>query len=650
MPSSRRNHRARIFGLVSILLAGSMLIINPVNAETAARPFSVAQQDPPTDSDEPPILSDKVDAELAAALDTKGSADFYIDFADHADLAAASSILDWADRGAAVVKALQATADASQAEVRKQLDAEQVSYTSFWISNTILVRSGSTALAQQAVEQAAVEAIRAPQTYEIPEPTIGIDEQQINAVEWGIDRINADDVWSTLGVRGEGIVVGSIDTGVNFQHPALAAQYRGNSGGEINHDYNWFDPSQVCAGGIPCDNNNHGTHTMGTMVGGDGGANNIGVAPGARWIAAKGCESNSCSDRALLESGQWMLAPTRLDGSGADPARRPQIINNSWGGPGGNSWYSQTIDAWRAAGIFPAFSGGNSGPSCGSAGSPGDDEQAFASGSFDINNVIASTSGRGRVGGAAKPDLAAPGVNVRSSFANGGYGSLSGTSMASPHTAGTVALIWAAAPTLQGDIGRTMAVLNETAVDTENLTCGGTAADNNVWGEGRLDALAAVTLARLPVGTVTGHVTDAVSGRAIAGTSVVITGPFERTSGTGSDGGYSFVLPVGDYTVTASAFGYRNRTGDGDRPRGGDRRPGSAAVRVAVGCGVRHRVQHLRTGRQRHGDHRRHPDSGDHHGCRRPLCLYCSADGKVPDDGHRRRLPHLDDRRSHGQR
>ena len=314
MPSSRRNHRARIFGLVSILLAGSMLIINPVNAETAARPFSVAQQDPPTDSDEPPILSDKVDADLAVALDTKGSADFYIDFADHADLAAASSMADWADRGAAVVKTLQATADASQAEVRKQLDAEQVSYTSFWIANTILVRSGSTALAEQAVEQAAVEAIRPPQTYEIPEPTIGIDEQQINAVEWGIDRINADDVWSTLGVRGEGIVVGSIDTGVNFQHPALAAQYRGNSGGEINHDYNWFDPSQVCAGGIPCDNNNHGTHTMGTMVGGDGGANNIGVAPGARWIAAKGCESNSCSDTSA--------AGVRPMDAGAHPAGR----------------------------------------------------------------------------------------------------------------------------------------------------------------------------------------------------------------------------------------------------------------------------------------------------------------------------------------
>ena len=290
----------------------------------------------------------------------------------------------------------------------------------FWISNTILVRSGSTELVREAVQQAGVETIRAPQTYQMPEPTIGIDEQQIGAVEWGIDRIQADDVWSTFGVRGEGIVVGSIDTGVNFQHPALAAQYRGNSGGAINHDYNWFDPSHVCDGGTPCDNNNHGTHTMGTMVGSDGGANNIGVAPGASWIAAKGCETNSCSDAALLASGQWMLAPTRLDGSGADPARRPHIINNSWGGPGGNSWYSQTVNAWRAAGIFPAFSGGNSGPACGSASSPGDDVQAFASGAFDINNAIAGFSGRGRVDSPVKPNVAAPGVHVRSSIASGG--------------------------------------------------------------------------------------------------------------------------------------------------------------------------------------------------------------------------------------
>ena len=249
MRSSRRIHRARIFGLVSILLAGSMLIINPVNAETAARPFSVAQQDPPTDSDEPPILSDKVDADLAAALDTKGSADFYVDFADaptsprrRPSPTGRSGAPPSSRRCRPPPTPARRTSANSWTRSRSATPASG-SPTPSWSAG------GSTALAQQAAARPTVEAIRAPQTYEIPEPTIGIDEQQIDAVEWGIDRISADEVWSTFGVRGEGIVVGSIDTGVNFQHPALAAQYRGNSGGAINHDYNWFDPSRCVPAG-----------------------------------------------------------------------------------------------------------------------------------------------------------------------------------------------------------------------------------------------------------------------------------------------------------------------------------------------------------------------------------------------------------------
>ena len=80
---------------------------------------------------------------------------------------------------------------------------------------------------------------------------------------------------------------------MQFDHPALVRQYRGNNGdGTFDHNYNWFDPAGVCVPSTaPCDNDGHGTHTMGTMVGDDGGANQIGVAPGAKWIAAKGCES-----------------------------------------------------------------------------------------------------------------------------------------------------------------------------------------------------------------------------------------------------------------------------------------------------------------------------------------------------------------------
>jgi subtilisin family serine protease len=256
----------------------------------------------------------------------------------------------------------------------------------------------------------------------------------------------------------------------------------------------------VCSadGKTVCDNNGHGTHVTGTMVGDDGGSNQVGVAPRAHWIAAKGCESNSCSSSALLASGQWMLAPRDLNGQNPRADLRPHVVNNSWGGGRGNPWYQSTVDAWIAAGIFPQFAIGNSGPGCGSANDPGDYIQSYAAGAYDINNNIAgfSSRGPGAFGGEIKPNVAAPGVNVRSSWNDGNYRSISGTSMASPHVAGAVALIWSAAPAFNRNIAMTRQVIDDTAVDVNSLSCGGSVDDNNVFGEGRLDAFAAVTEAR----------------------------------------------------------------------------------------------------------------------------------------------------------
>jgi subtilisin family serine protease len=538
----RRLGRALV--LASAVLAATGLLVIPAAAQPSTNGGS------------------KIEKSLAAELSTEGSADFYVEFAEQADLSTAAVLADWNQRGKAVVDALRRTADASQSDVRKQLDRTGTSYQPFWVANTILVRSGSDSLAQTLASFGDVARLRSPHTYSLPQPSPGVAEDAINSVEWGINRIRADQVWSTFGVRGEGITVANIDTGVDFDHPALVDKYRGNTGGgTFNHNYNWFDPSNVCGTPslAPCDNNNHGTHTMGTMLGDDGAGNQIGVAPGARWMAAKGCESNNCSDFALLSSGQWILAPTDLSGANPRPDLRPNIVNNSWGGGGNNTWYLATVNAWRASGIFPAFSNGNSGPSCGTSGSPGDYAESYSSGAFDINGVIASFSSRGPASGRIKPNLAAPGVNVRSSINGGGYAAFNGTSMASPHTAGTVALMWSAAPSLIGDLTQTMALLNQTAVDTSDLTCGGTADNNNVWGEGKLDAFSAVEQSpRGPVGTLAGTVSNASTGAPLSGAQVNVTGPVNRSATTGASGTYQFTLPVGSYSITVSAFGFDN--------------------------------------------------------------------------------------------
>src|SRR5262245_4145950 len=543
-PQLRRLGRARV--LVAALFVTLPLLVVPA----AAQPSQVG--------------GGKIEHSLAVALDSKGSADFWIEFADRADLSAASKLADWDQRGQAVVDALRRTADASQSDVRKQLSLSGVSYEPFWVANTILVRDGSDSLATTLASFGNVTRLRSPKTYSLPPASPGERENTINAVEWGIAAINADDVWSTFGVRGEGITVANIDTGVQYDHPALVGKYRGNTGGgTFNHNYNWFDPSNVCGNPslAPCDNHGHGSHTMGTMVGDDGAGNQIGVAPGARWIAAKGCETNNCSDFALLAAGQWIAAPTDLSGANPRPDLRPNIVNNSWGsdnGPIVDPWYQATVQAWRAAGIFPAFSNGNAGPSCDSSGTPGDYTASYSSGAFDINGVIASFSSRGPgENGNLKPNIAAPGVNVRSSVPGNGYATSNGTSMASPHTAGTVALMWSAAPSLIGNIDQTATLLDDTAVDTPDTSCGGTADDNNVWGEGKLNAFAAVEQSpRGPVGTLNGTVSNASTGAPLSGAQVNVTGPVNRTATTGADGTFQWTLPVGSYSISVSAFGF----------------------------------------------------------------------------------------------
>jgi subtilisin family serine protease len=534
------------------------LLALALGAALAVGSVADASQPPPRPE---PVA--KVAPEVLAELSNAGETTFWAILTAEADLSTAKDIADRTARGEFVVDELKGVADGTQASLLDRLDQLGVAYKPFWITNAVEITAGESVLQEVAARPEVAEIVADP-VYQLPQPTPGEVEQAVATVEWNIDRIRAPEAWSTFGARGEGIVVANIDTGVQFNHPALVAQYRGNRGGGVfDHNYNWFDPARICGNPslAPCDNNGHGTHTMGTMVGDDGdpGTNQIGVAPHARWIAAKGCETTNCTLASLLAAGQWVLAPTDLNGANPRADLRPHIVNNSWGGASGDPFYQATVDAWVASGIFPVFASGNPGSTCGAASAPGNYLASYSVGSFDNNNNIAGTSGRGpsAITGAIKPNIAAPGVNVRSSLPNNTYGSFSGTSMATPHVAGTVALMWSSSTALVGDVAATRALLDSTAIDTSDLTCGGTANNNNVWGEGRLDAFAAVAQApHGPAGTLTGSITNAVTGAPLAGARVTASGTVSRATTTGANGTYSIPLPVGVYDVTASLFGF----------------------------------------------------------------------------------------------
>ncbi|MFD4260821.1 S8 family serine peptidase [Streptomyces sp. NPDC058534] len=314
------------------------------------------------------VADDKVAMELRSAMKKDPTTSFWVRFKDRPDLTEAKGEKDWAKRGKAVLKELQDTAARSQAGVIAQLKASGADYRAFHASNAVHVRQGTLEVAERLATEGEVASIGVDHSYDLPEPVkskrVPAVRSAAGPVEWGVEAIGADRVWDDFRTRGGGIVVGSIDSGAQSDHPALAGSYRGNKGdGTFDHDYNWFDPAKVCDdSGVPCDNNGHGTHTIGTMTGDGGEGNRIGVAPGAQWIAAKGCESINCSESALLASAEWMLAPTDLGGQDPRPELRPHIVNNSWGndnGPITEPWFSDVISAWTAAGMFPMFSNGN---------------------------------------------------------------------------------------------------------------------------------------------------------------------------------------------------------------------------------------------------------------------------------------------------
>jgi hypothetical protein len=471
------------------------------------------------------------------------------------------------------VERLQNTAEASQEDLLDRLERGAVPgrishYHPFWIANAIFV-TGDRVAAEALARRPDVERIVPEMKIDPPEPPDEIiaaaNPEQLD-LSWGIEKIGADQVWSTYGATGQGIDIGMVDTGVQWDHPALKDSYRGWNGSSVDHNYNWYNPNpaDTCDDSTTgtCDWNDHGTHTTGTAAGGDSGSpfyGDIGVAPGAEWIHALGC----CPDNeTLMATMEWMLAPTDLNDQNPDSDKRPQVVNNSWGGPGGSIIFEDVIESWRAAGIVPVFSAGNEGSGCGTLGSPGDNIPSFNVGSTTSSDGISSFSSRGPnpFTGRPGPEVSAPGDGIGSSVPGNNYNVFSGTSMAAPHVTGAVAVLLSAEPDLIGQVDQIEEIFRATAVQlTSSQVCGGVPGSeipNSTFGYGRIDLLAAVEMT-LNAGTLSGVVTDASSGDPITDAVVSATrSGHTLTQRTDATGAFSFIVGSGSYDVKAEAFGY----------------------------------------------------------------------------------------------
>jgi bacillopeptidase F (M6 metalloprotease family)/subtilisin family serine protease len=521
------------------------LIVMPLLSLSLASPglaAPAAKGSPTVRAIEPGRAVAKVDAQLQRDLAKGGQKTFLVRFKAQADINGAATTAvakarasnktpqgERVERAKAVYESLKGTADATQRFLQPTMESLKQKgsvskYEPFYIINAMAVTGDAKALALLA-SHPAVESISPSRTFKLidgknfgeakgapaepksgatspaqPAPGAGAATPtggSAQSIEWNIQAIGAPAVWAE-GIDGTGVVVASLDTGVQGDHPALARKWRGADGSDPI--YSWFDAVND-RNDFPYDDHGHGTHTTGTMVGSEeSGANQVGVAPGAQWIAAKILSAaGSGSDVDIIEAGEWILAP------GDDPTKAPDIVSNSWGGgPGLDEWFRPIVQAWRTAGIVPVFANGNDGPGAGTVAAPGNYPEAIGVGATDVNSNLASFSGRGPSPyGEVKPEISAPGVNIRSAVPGSGYeGGWSGTSMATPHITGVAALLRQANASLTPD--QIEEILIQTAVPRTDSTY--REVPNNGYGWGIVSAYDAVAAITTGLGTMSGRV------------------------------------------------------------------------------------------------------------------------------------------------
>ena len=442
-------------------------------------------------------------------------AEFFVVLADQADLSPAATLHSKAEKGRYVYNTLLTKARTTQGPILQWLRKRGLEHRSFYIVNAILVK-GTRESAEALVERPDVARVEGnPLIHNnLPQPDAAVEApsylQRPDTIEPGINYTHAPQVWA-LGYTGQDIVIASADTGVRWTHDALKPHYRGWDGQNADHDYNWHDSIHDSVGNpcgndssFPCDDFGHGSHTTGTLIGDDGMGNQIGMAPGAKWIGCRNMDANDGTPARYIECMEWFLAPYPIGGGQGDPTKAPDITNNSWGCPPSEGCSPDTlqaaVEAQAAAGIMMVAAAGNDGSACSTVQEP----PAIYAASYTVGALItgtdtsASFSSRGPVtidgSNRIKPDITGPGTGTRScsNVGDNSYAVLSGTSMATPHISGAMALLWSAVPSLRHQITASRMAMNNAAHFISSAQCGTAGPPNNVYGWGRVDIFAAV--------------------------------------------------------------------------------------------------------------------------------------------------------------
>ncbi len=420
---------------------------------------------------------------------------------DQADLTTTQKIADPIQRRTEVYRLLTEHAKRSQAGLRSALTLRGVSFTPYYLVNAIEVQEEPLVrfwlLTRPEVDRVLIDTRIRPVGFPSLLPNL---HEFVPPTEpgWNLKMIGAERVWNELGITGQGILIGQSDSGVDGGHPELAGSYQRRSSGD---DYSWYDP--WFGSSAPMDYGEHGTHTLGTVLG-----QHFGVAPGAHWIGCVNLARNLGNPAFYLDCLQFQLAPFPQRG---DPFKdgRPewgaQILNNSWGCPPLEGCDPQSLQpavrALRAAGVFVVVSAGNEGEQgCGTIAEPlALYPEVTSVGAVDEAGNLAPFSSLGPVtvdgSNRQKPNLVAPGVEILSSEPRDSSGIMSGTSMAGPHVVGVVALMWSANPRLIGDVSKTEEILQQTAVPSKGDipdACG----KQNAQGYGLVNAYEAVRAAQ----------------------------------------------------------------------------------------------------------------------------------------------------------